>query len=123
MQLSLTLMLMILMAVPNCWRCWFGGVLGRDTESVMNKIEDGDVIKRATRESVCLDRYRKESFLRYIACVKSLRSGRFLNLDEDTYTTSGSLSSVTRADNSFFLVGFAFVYPVSMIILGVILPK
>ena len=119
MQLSLTLMLMILMAVPTCWR----GVLGRDTESVMNKIEDGDVIKRATRESVCLDRYKKESFLRYISCVRSLRSERFLNLDEDTYTTSGSLSSVTRADNSFFLVGFAFLYPLSMIILGAILPK
>ena len=120
MQLSLTLMLMILMAVPNCW---FGEVLGRDTQSVMNKIEDGDVIKRAIRESVCLDRYKQESFLRYSACVRSLRSGRFLNLDEDISATSGSLSSVTRADNSYFLVGFAFLYPLSMIILGVILPK
>ena len=135
MRLSLTLMVMILMVVPTCWRCCFGGVLGRDTESVMSKIEDVDnstVIKRENRESVCLERYLQESFLRYIGCLRSLRSGRTLNLDDDddTYShrrhfSTSAATSVTRGsgDNSYFLVGFAFLYPLSMIIFGVMLPK
>ena len=135
MHLSLTLMVVIMMVVPTCWRCWFGGVLGRDTESVMSKIEDEEsstIFRRESRESVCLEHYQKESFLRYIGCLRSLRSGRALNLDDDddTYShrrhfSTSAASSVTRGsgDNSYFLVGFAFLYPFSMIIFGVMLPK
>ena len=135
MRLSLTLMMTIMMVLPTCWRCWFGGVLGRDTESVMSKTEDENsfpVIKQESRESVCLERYQQESFLRYIGCLRSLRSGRTLDLDDDddTYShrrhfSTSAASSVTRGsgDNSYFLLGFALLYPLSMIILGVMLQK
>ena len=100
MRFSLTLMTMFLMVVPSCWRCWFGGVLGEDTFTFKNKIEDGnsyDGIK--TSSSV-------------------------FSLSHPSVTSSASAaSSASRADNSYFLVGFALLYPLLMIIVGVMLPK
>ena len=109
MRFSLIVMTVILMVTPPCWRCWIGGVWARDTESVMDT--SNPFINRGVRESVCLDRYKSEPFLRYARCIRSFRSVRALNLNAS--------SAATRAENSYFLIGFAFLYPLSMILVGV----
>ena len=86
MRLSLTLMMMILTVVPSCWRCWFGGVLGGDTEDVMNKMQDGNSFNCHIRRTFGFN--------------------------------FNASSSASPADNSYFLVGFALLYPLLMIITG-----
>ena len=108
MRFSLIVMSVILMVTPPCWRCWIGGVWARDTESVMDTSLN---INRGARESACLDRYKSEPFLRYARCLRSFRSVRALNLNAS--------SAATKAENSYFLIGFAFLYPLSMILVGV----
>ena len=108
MRFSLIVMSVILMVTPPCWRCWIGGVWARDTESVMDTSLN---INRGPRESVCLDRYKSEPFLRYARCLRSFRSVRALYLNAS--------SAVTKAENSYFLIGFALLYPLSMILVGV----
>ena len=80
----------------------------------MNKIQAEDTsspfFKREAGVSVCLDRYKSEPFLRYARCLRSIGS---LNASSDA----------TRVNNSYFFVGFAFLYPLSMVLVGAMLTK
>ena len=112
MRCSLILMTMAFMLTPPCWRCWIGGVGARDTQSVMNNNEDTSslIIKRGAGVSVCLERYKSEPFQQYARCIRSIGS---LNASSDA----------SRVNNSYFFVGFAFLYPLSMILVGAMLTK
>merc|ERR1712025_791135 len=85
---------MILMVMPGCW---FGGVLGEDSESVTNKSEDEDIY----------------NFIYNIRI--QLRAWRLL-----PQAQCSAASSEYRADISYFLVGvgYALGYPLWMIIVG-----
>ena len=112
MRCSLILMTMAFMLTPPCWRCWIGGVGARDTQSAMNNNEEDtfSLLKKEVAEvNVCLDRFKSEPF-RYSRCIRSAGS---LNASSDA----------TRVNNSYFFVGFAFLYPLTMILVGAMLTK